>query len=708
MITPLGDTMEKTMAGLRQKTIPLRPLDLFFHPNPPLVGQADLKITDPGLPRTHGLAGAAALQAVAGVRNKTVDAVVMGVTTGGMPETEKLLKNNITDPKAFKFHGLETVTRHVAAICGCKGPIYTVSTACSSGAAAIALGAKLIEYGLAKCVIAGGADALCRLTCHGFSALQLTDPSGAMPFDKDRKGMHLSEGAAMVILQGETAAPSCALARLAGAGLSCDAHHATSPDPEGRGAARAMEKALEDAGLYADQIDYINLHGTGTIANDAAEAQAVKKIFKSDLPFMSSVKGATGHSLAAAGAIEAALCAAAVSRGFVFANHGMKHPDQKLAINPATTAKNMELKNVLSNSFGFGGNNASLAISHVKSEPGSNEKKLMPMGILTGVCRTGAGGTKASFEAFSKNLSCAGMVPDQDLTQRLDPKFIRRIKRLSKMVLGMSKEAVFKTATENCLSDIFFGTGWGPLSETNDFLTRLYANQEKLSSPIDFAGSVHNAPAGQAAVMLGAKGANMTLTGENNAFEQALAAACLMATKNNDSFLVLGADEAHSRLTPLFDRSVSNPETLCDGGGGFLLTRRKTDILVRPVFINHSRNPENAANMLIHALGGARAISQRFGALFAGLPAANESFGRLLISHFKKLVQINLPVVDYRKYTGRFASASAVAAGLALGCMQQGFIPAGPAGPEAAMICRKGILMINAGRSVTGLEMFRS
>ncbi|MBS0013654.1 MAG: beta-ketoacyl synthase chain length factor [Desulfobacterales bacterium] len=708
MVTPMGDTGQ-TLAALEKDRICASPLTLFSHPDPPAAGQVrmDLPASAPG--RTHALTEAAVRQIMAQCPGDVPDAVIMGVTTGGMPESEMRIKNHVTNPQAFAFHGLDTVARHAAAICGCTGPVLTVSTACSSGAAAIALAARMIGCGMAQTVLAGGADALCRLTCHGFAALQLIDPEGARPFDAHRKGMHLSEAAALVFLKGGQTPPQNAVAQILGAGLSCDAHHATSPHPEGLGAAMAMEAALKDAGLTPADIDYINLHGTGTIGNDAAEARAVHAVFGPNLPALSSVKGATGHSLAAAGALEAGLCARALADGFLPANTGMDTPDPDLGIHPLTRPQHKEIKTVLSNSFGFGGNNAALVLGSIREETRKKAAncKTNPdiMGVLTGVCITGAGGTEASLQAFCQNLSCAGVLSNKELSAGLDPKAVRRLKRLSRMAINITGQAVLRTKMENQISDLFFGTGWGALTETHDFLTRLFANQEQLSSPMDFAGSVHNAPAGQAALMLGARGANMTLTGQDDAFEQALIAARLMAGTNHAPCLVMAADEAHDPLGRLFDPSAALAKTPADGGGGLMLTSADTGIGIGPVWVLGSHDPDKTASALVEKLGGAKAAAARIGVIFAGIPAARADFARSLMKSFCRILDTNLPVVDYRKYTGEFATASAAAAGLAAGCMEKGFIPAGPAGDTKIDLRSRGILMINAGKTVTAVEM---
>jgi acyl transferase domain-containing protein len=219
---------------------------------------------------------------------------------------------------------------------------------------------QMLRRGMARRVLAGGADCLCRLTCFGFKSLQLIDPMGARPLDRQRRGMSVAEGAALLLLTSEP--PGDAAVQVVGAGISCDAHHATTPHPDGEGAAAAMRAALDDAGLAPQAIDYINLHGTGTRDNDLAEARAIRALFPSGQPLLSSIKGATGHSLAAAGAIEAVIAALCIQHGLVPANVGYRTCDPDLGLEPVSTPRQLPISTVMSNSFGFGGNNASLIL----------------------------------------------------------------------------------------------------------------------------------------------------------------------------------------------------------------------------------------------------------------------------------------------------------------------------------------------------------
>ncbi|MDP3696347.1 MAG: beta-ketoacyl-[acyl-carrier-protein] synthase family protein, partial [Desulfocapsaceae bacterium] len=365
IISPLGKGLAATVEALQANSSAIRPLDLFtlLHGEPLPVGQVRGLDESSSLPRTHRLARIAAIQAMAG-GSQPPDAVILGTTTGGILTTEQLLRDNVGDKELYRYHGLNSVAEYIAGETGCRGPALAVSTACSSGAVAIAMALEMLRSGKAKTVLAGGVDSLCRLTYFGFHSLQLVDKKGCRPFDVDRHGMAVAEGAAMLLLTTER--PDTPLAELLGAGLSCDAYHPAAPHPEGRGALMAMWAALADAGLEPEDIDYINLHGTGTPENDLVESKAIKTLFVTPPP-LSSIKGAMGHSLAASGAIEAVVSAIAVFQNFLPANTGWQNLDPALGLTPLTQPISQPVTAVLSNSFGFGGNNGCLVITKADS-----------------------------------------------------------------------------------------------------------------------------------------------------------------------------------------------------------------------------------------------------------------------------------------------------------------------------------------------------
>jgi 3-oxoacyl-[acyl-carrier-protein] synthase-1 len=329
--------------------------------------------------RTAGLLLAAAAQIageVAAVRERfgpTRLGVVVGTSTAGYLEAERAFRARAASgalPTDFELRDLEVgrPAEQLAAALDIAGPSWAISTACSSGAKAIAAARELILAGVCDAVIAGGADSLCATTAGGFHALQALARDRTLPLSRRRDGLTLGEGAALFLITRD-AEGVCLL----GSGEGQDAHHMSAPDPEGSGAQRAMHEALADAAVPARAIDYVNLHGTGTPANDAMEARAVSAVFGSETP-CSSTKPLVGHTLAAAGAVEAAFCWL-VARAGANAPQGERPslpphaydgdfdpalPKLRLVARGERAANARPL--LLSASFGFGGSNAALVI----------------------------------------------------------------------------------------------------------------------------------------------------------------------------------------------------------------------------------------------------------------------------------------------------------------------------------------------------------
>lgn len=239
------------------------------------------------------------------------------------------------------------------------GPAVVVSTACSSSAKVFGTAARMLEAGLIDAAVVGGVDSLCLTTLYGFSSLELLSARPCRPFTADRDGISIGEAAAFVLLERVPSTLDANAVLFLGSGESSDAYHMSSPHPEGRGASVAMQHALTSASLLATDIDYINLHGTATPSNDSAEAAAVRKLFGASVA-CSSTKGATGHTLGAAGGIEAVICALALQHDIIPGGVNSDPPDASLGINYVTANQHRPLTHVLSNSFGFGGTNCSL------------------------------------------------------------------------------------------------------------------------------------------------------------------------------------------------------------------------------------------------------------------------------------------------------------------------------------------------------------
>lgn len=290
-------------------------------------------------------------------------AVLLGTSTSGILSTELAYRRRGPDgalPADFRYaetHNTYSLAGFVAEALGLEGPAWVVSTACSSSAKVFASAARLIEAGWVDAALVGGVDSLCLTTLYGFHSLELFSPEICRPWDAGRQGLSLGEAAAFALLQRDSA--EAPLAWLLGCGESSDGYHMSSPHPEGAGAVAAMRQALAEAGLAPQDIQYINLHGTATPNNDAAEDRAVHAVFGDAVP-ASSTKGATGHTLGAAGAVEAALSMLALRDGLMPGGLNLCERDPALRIAYLAENRRAPLRRVLSNSFGFGGSNASL------------------------------------------------------------------------------------------------------------------------------------------------------------------------------------------------------------------------------------------------------------------------------------------------------------------------------------------------------------
>ncbi|RYY30878.1 MAG: beta-ketoacyl-[acyl-carrier-protein] synthase family protein [Chitinophagaceae bacterium] len=330
----------------------------------------------PGLPRTALLSLAAAGEALADAGFTSLKNMRCGFisanTTGGMDLSENFFKLFREDKNAGNLHDIihhecGAVTDIVADHFGIKHYISTISTACSSSANAIFFGARLIRHNIVDMVVAGGADALTKFTLNGFNTLMILDKEYCKPFDEQRKGLNLGEGAGYVVLVSEKLAKGLRkkpYATLAGYANANDAYHQTASSPEGTGSWLAMQGALNRSGLQPADIDYINLHGTGTQNNDIAEGTAIQRLFAPSFPRMSSTKSFTGHTLGGCGSIEAVFSCLAIEHGIVYPNLRFQTPMKELAFTPETRyLTDQRIDHVMSNSFGFGGNCSSLIFS---------------------------------------------------------------------------------------------------------------------------------------------------------------------------------------------------------------------------------------------------------------------------------------------------------------------------------------------------------
>lgn len=382
IISAIGDTVEENFRSLVELKPGITRIEHLETVHREVIRVGEIKKTNKELAkylnleegnnftRTAMLGVIAARQAVADAGITDMEAwrtgLVSATSVGGMDTTEQYFTAYPHNKEIRRYifsHDPGDSTHKIADALGIRGFITTISTACSSAANAIMLGARLILSGELDRVVVGGTDALARFTINGFKTLMILSDEENTPFDRDRKGLNLGEAAAYLVLESEEAIKAGnkkVLAYLSGFGNANDAYHQTASSENGEGATLAMQKALRVAGLGPDDISYINVHGTATGNNDLSEGRALINIFGDRVPEFSSTKPFTGHTLAAAGAIEAVYSIFSLQHGLIWPNLNFRNPMPEFNLVPVTSLKKKEIRHVLSNSFGFGGNCSTL------------------------------------------------------------------------------------------------------------------------------------------------------------------------------------------------------------------------------------------------------------------------------------------------------------------------------------------------------------
>lgn len=377
----IGIGLQQTLDSLQQARQALKPCDFETVELPTFIGEVegvnDVKMRDEMAEydcRNNRLAQLGleqdgfsdAVNAAAAKYGHERIGVFLGTSTSGILETELAFRHRDKStgalPEDFiydKTQNTYSVTDFTRQYFKLTGPAVVVSSACSSSAKVFSVARRMIEAGLIDAAIVGGVDTLCLTTLYGFNSLGLLSTQACRPYDIARDGISIGEAAAFALLERPSADFDKDAVVLLGIGESSDAYHMSSPHPDGLGAKLAMQQALQSAHVAPTDIDYINLHGTATQSNDAAEAKAVTAVFTQAVPCSSS-KGATGHTLGAAGAVEAVICALALLHGFIPGGLNTKEVDAELKLDYRLENQQIALKHVMSNSFGFGGTNCSL------------------------------------------------------------------------------------------------------------------------------------------------------------------------------------------------------------------------------------------------------------------------------------------------------------------------------------------------------------
>lgn len=467
--------------------------------------------------------------------------LVSGTTVGGMDITELCFDQleNQTNVEFLQHHDCGNCTQLMADHFGIFDEVTTLSTACSSAANAIMFGARLLKAGETDLVVAGGTEALSRFHLNGFNSLMILDHEQCRPFDATRAGLNLGEGAAFLVLESEEMAQQRKIpphAYLTGYGNACDAFHQTASSENGEGAYLAMTEALAMAQLSAKDIQYVNAHGTGTPNNDQSESVSLKRVFGDEMPMVSSTKSFTGHTTSASGSIETVICILAMQHHFVPANLGWKNPMEN-GILPTMEAQNVDIENVLCNSFGFGGNDSSLVISLHPKESASEIMRGVKIKVLSKV------------EINSEEQLT-------DIRKYVKPLEVRRMGKIMKSSLLSSLEALQRAGIE-VPDSIITGTTYGCLENSERLMEQIKEEGEGMLKPTFFMQSTHNTIGSNIAIKTHCHGYNVTYTQESHSLEWAIRDAELLLRSGKVKNVLVGC---HDESTPLFN-------TLLEKGG---------------------------------------------------------------------------------------------------------------------------------------------
>ncbi len=480
--------------------------------------------------------------------------LVSGTTVGGMDITE-LSYDRLTgqlergetmppgDIDLLKHHDCGNSTQQMADHFGIFDDVTTISTACSSAANAIMLGARLIKAGRADMVVAGGTEALSRFHLNGFNSLMILDHESCRPFDATRAGLNLGEGAAFVVLEPEEQAQARKVephAYLTGYGNACDAFHQTASSENGEGAYLAMMEALKTAHLQSTDIQYVNAHGTGTPNNDQSESVSLHRVFGDKMPWVSSTKSFTGHTTSASGCIETVISILALQHHFVPGNLGWKNPMED-GIVPTLGEENVQLEHVLCNSFGFGGNDTSLVISiHPTEDFAQVALEDLDLEIVS----------KVDIDSEDQLV---------DIKKYVKPLEARRMGKLMKSSLFSSLEALQQAGIDSP-DAIITGTTYGCLENSERLLEQMKAEGEGMLKPTYFMQSTHNTISSNIAIKTHCHGYNVTYTqGDKSLSWAILDAEMLLASGKVKNVLVGWHDESAPFFNQLLEQSGEQP-----------------------------------------------------------------------------------------------------------------------------------------------------
>lgn len=598
LVTPLGVGVEATWSELIRGRTAIGPVRLFDASAQRVARAAEVAdVAVPSEPRgawsrTSAMALRAVREALSTARIDPARArvgLVVGGTTGGMFETEQLLARMRAEP-GYGETPVEMLSHPLTATGDCLdrrlGPfarVRSLSSACSSGANAIVVAAGWLLSGEVDAVVAGGCDGLCRLTLSGFNSLGAIDPDACRPFDRRRRGTILGEGAGFLVLEPADRANARGaepVAQLSGWAAGSEGHHITNPSPDGRIVAAIIRRALLRAGLSPRDVDYVNAHGTGTLANDAMEAAALALALGAEthrVP-VSSSKGQIGHTLGAAGGIEAAITALVVARRVLVPTVGLEEPDEALGLVhvPRVGCAVPRVRAALSNAFGFGGMGTVLVFAEPdrrdsavwktpedpligdferQAERGAEEHAL----VVTGVAVAGIGGLLDSAGCSElPELPLSEIPTGIDPDDHLDGDRARRLDRTARFAAVAVARALHDAAADASDTGLVFGSAFGSVEDCAAFMHRIATKGVRAASPAEFPNLVPSSPVGHVSIYAGMHGAAFTTADLAASGEAAFAQAVQLVRASEIDRVVACSSELRSEIVerafaPLFD-----------------------------------------------------------------------------------------------------------------------------------------------------------
>lgn len=613
--------------------------------------------------------------------------IVSGTTVGGMDKSEQYYLDFLSNDSRNEYirtHDCGACTDMIADHFGRFAFATTLSTACSSAANAIILGANAIRNGDAECVVVGGSESLTKFHLNGFNSLMILDRQCCRPFDAQRAGLNLGEGAAFLVLETESHARRRGVspqAVLSGYGNACDAFHQTASSPDGEGAYRAMYTALQMAHLKPDQIDYINAHGTGTPNNDASESAAVRRIWGDTYPKTSSTKTFTGHTTSASGAIEAVICLLAMQHNFIPANLHYGQPDDACLRPVSETLTEQRLCHVLCNSFGFGGNDTSIVLSQpgISSAWGESNREVYicaaeQISVQSSDADIWMRESVALTESYNRST-------DPTFSQYIPPIEARRMGKILKRAVVTSKRALQHSGLSS-VDAVITGTGLGCIENTEYFLDALCRDGEQMLKPTHFMQSTHNTIGSLVAIREKCHGYNVTYAHKELSFDSALYDAWLqIAGGRIESALVGGHDE----MTPSYFQLLAKVGFLGQPGQSagetavsFVLSHalpQQGTPMCQLVGIRLMMSPTEAelSRELAYLLRLAGLTMQDIDGVMLSVNG-NVAHDEIYWQHYHSLFG-ELPPLRYKHLFGDSYTASGLGLYAAACCLQKGLIP---------------------------------